>query len=118
MVFSANPTLDPAVDGSRSLLGWRFGESTFVVINAGAAVADIDVAALPQQTATGDGGAQGLGAQGCHFTGSFPKGGVTDLTRAGMMPSELGVMAGDCSTGTITVPAYAIVSITNLANLA
>lgn len=74
------------------------------MINAGAAAADLDVAALLTQTA-GD----GVGV--CHFTGSFPKGGAADLTRAGIMPSELGVMTGSCSTGAIAVPGYAIISI-------
>jgi hypothetical protein len=95
--FDNNPTLDSSVEGSHALLGWRFGSATLVIINAGAATSDLD-----------------LGSAGCKsYTGSFPKG-AADVTAAGLLVSQLGVLKGSCSGGGnfISLPGYSIVSVT------
>ena len=99
LAFSHNKALDPSVANSRALVGWRFGKQTVVLVNAGAAEVDVDLDDLV--------GAAG----GCTFSGSFPKAGAADITRAGMMVTELGVLQGSCGAAPLKLPGYALVSI-------
>ena len=50
-------------------------------------------------------------AGGCTYSGSFPKAGAADITRAGMMVTELGVLQGSCGAAPLKLPGYALVSI-------
>lgn len=127
--FSSNPVLDPKVATSRALLGWRFSgptaggqpqlqpqaalatvHHTYVVANVGAAAASLDLSPLLLSQA-----AHGGGSGSCSYRGSFPRRGA-DITRAGMLVSELGVLKGDCGSGVpggFVLPGYGVVSISS-----
>lgn len=104
LTFSANPTLDPTVQGSRTLVGWRFGAThavhagrahthgygigagvvvhTVVVANAGAAAADLNIASLLQNQGSGRTSA-GTGADGVHPDVTTGDGDAPDVTKGG-----------------------------------
>ena len=111
--FDGNPVLDPSVASSRALVGWQFRMSTssFVIVNAGAAGATVNLQHLLRSAATQslDGRSGSATDESCSYYGSFPKA-LADLTRPGMMPTELGTLSGKCA-GTLTLPAYGIVTI-------
>ena len=86
---------------SRALIGWQFRMSTssFVIVNAGAAGATVNLQHLLRSAATQslDGQSGSATDESCSYYGSFPKA-LADLTRPGMMPTELGTLSGKCGT--------------------